>query len=86
MANFNNCNNCNPINRFLWFFNPKIPLPCNHYTCGANLAIFSSLAQIENCLSSVTNNCKCLTSSSTKLLRDGKNDEKSNSNAPNKGK
>lgn len=76
MPNFNNFNNCNPVNRFLWFFNPKIPLPCNHYTCGANLAIFSSLAQIESCLSSVTNNCKCLASDSAKLLRDGKNDEK----------
>jgi len=78
MTSFNNCNSCNPINRFLWFFNPKIPLPCNHYTCGTNLAIFNSLAQIESCLTGVTNNCKCLVSNSPKLLRSSNNDEKSN--------
>lgn len=77
MPNFNCCNNCNPINRFLWFFNPKIPLSQNHYTCGANLAIFSSLAQIESCLTGFTNNCKCLTVNPPKLLRENIDDEKS---------
>jgi len=81
MTNFNNYN---PINRFLWFFNPKIPLPCNHYTCGANLAIFSSLAQIESCLSNVTTNCKCIVSNSPKLLRDNRNDDKYSNVPPNK--
>ena len=76
MPNFNYYNNCNPINRFLWFFNPKIPLTKSHYTCGSNLAIFTSLAQIENCLTGFTNNCKCITSNPTKLLRDNLNDEK----------
>ena len=70
MPNFNYPNNYNPITRFLWFFNPKIPLSQNHYTCGANLAIFSSLAQIESCLTGFTNNYKCLTTNSPKLLRE----------------
>lgn len=84
MPNFNNSNNCNPINRFLWFFNPKIPLPCNHFTCGSNLAIFTSLAQIESCLTGFSNNCKCLTSNSPKLLREAKDDTENNINNSNK--
>ena len=76
MTNFNNCN---PINRFLWFFNPKIPLPSNHYTCGSNLAIFASLAQIESCLTGFSNNYKCLAANSPKLLRESKNDKENNS-------
>lgn len=84
MPNFNSCYNCNPINRFLWFFNPRIPLSCNHYTCGCNLAIFNSLAQIESCLTGVTNNCKCLSSSVPQLLRDGKTKHPSSNIPPNK--
>ena len=82
MPNLYNYNNCNPINRFLWFFNPKIPISCNHYTCGANLAIFTSLAQIESCLTGVTNNCKRLTNCNPQTYRKVKNDENT-SNFPN---
>ena len=80
MSIFNNPCNCNPVNRFLWFFNPKIPISCNHYTCGANLAIFTSLAQIESCLTGFSNNCKCLSCNSPKLLRDAKDDKENNNN------
>lgn len=65
-------NNCNPINRLLCLFSPKIPLSCNHYTCGFNLAIFSSIAQVENCLTSATNSCKCLIANNKKCLRESK--------------
>ena len=66
-------NNCNPINRLLCFFNPTIPLSNTHYTCGFNLAIFSSIAQVENCLTGVTDTCKQLTSCSKKQFLEGKN-------------
>ncbi len=66
-------NNTNLINRLLCCLNPRFRLPCNHYVCGCNLAIFSSFAQIENCLTSATNNCKTLISSNKKCLRESKN-------------
>lgn len=86
MPNFYNCNNPNPINRFLWFFNPKVPLTCNHYTCGANLAIFSSLAQIESCLTGVTNNCKSITTISRKISRKSNNTDNPNNIHPSESK
>ncbi len=49
------------INRILYLFNPRFNLPCNHYICGSNLAIFNSFAQIESCLTGITNTCKNVT-------------------------
>ena len=65
-------NNTNLISRLLCCLNPRFKLPCNHYVCGCNLAIFSSIAQIENCLTNATNNCKTLIANK-KYLREPKN-------------
>lgn len=65
-------NNTNLINRLLCCLNPHFKLPCNHYVCGYNLALFSSFAQIENCLTNTTNNCKSLIANK-KCLRESKN-------------
>ena len=65
-------NNTNLINRLLCCLNPRFKLPCNHYVCGYNLALFSSFAQIENCLTNATNNCKSLIANK-KCLRESKN-------------
>ena len=53
--------NSNLINSVLCSINPKIPLTPTHYICGSNLALFSSFAQIENCLTGFSNTCKSLT-------------------------
>ena len=51
----------NLINSVLCCLNPKMCITPTHYVCGSNLALFTSFAQIENCLTSFTNKCKCLT-------------------------
>lgn len=48
----------NLINAVLCCLNPRMPITPSHYVCGKNLALFSSFAQIENCLTCFTNNCK----------------------------
>ena len=58
----NNIPNTSILNNLLCFLNPKMPISNNHYICGSNLALFSSIAQVENCLSELTNKCKCLNS------------------------
>lgn len=68
----NNINNSNLLNKLLCCLNPRFRLPCNHYVCGCNLAIFSSIAQVENCLTSATNSCKCLIANNKKCLRESK--------------
>lgn len=47
------------INRILCCMNPRLNISNSHYVCGSNLAIFSSIAQIEKCLTGVTSKCKC---------------------------
>ncbi|MBR5227177.1 MAG: hypothetical protein IKV94_00855 [Clostridia bacterium] len=47
----------NLIRSILCCCNPKLNLSNTHYICGRNLAFFSNLAQIENCLTNTT--CKC---------------------------
>ena len=69
----NNINNSNLLNKLLFCFNPRFPLTCNHYTCGFNLVIFSSIAQVENCLTGATNSCKSLIANNKKSLREAKN-------------
>lgn len=56
----NNIPNNAIINNLLCYLNPKLPISNNHYVCGSNLALFTSIAEVENCLSSLTNKCKCL--------------------------
>lgn len=51
----------NLINSVLCCINPRMHVTPTHYVCGCNLALFSSLAQIENCLTGVTTKYKCLT-------------------------
>lgn len=46
----------NVLRKFLCVFNPKINLCNGHYICGSNLSLFSSFAEIENCLTNTT--CK----------------------------
>ena len=58
----------NLLNSVLCCLNPKMPLTPSHYVCGKNLALFTSFAQIENCLTGFTNNCKCLNYSKTACL------------------
>ncbi len=65
-------NNPNLINKLLCCLNPRFPLPCNHYICGFNLSIFSSIAQVENCLTGATNSCKNLIANNKKCLRESK--------------
>ncbi len=69
----NNINNPNLLRKLLFCFNPRFPLTCNHYTCGFNLAIFSSIAQVESCLTGATNCCKNLITNNKKCLRESKN-------------
>lgn len=38
--------------------NPKLNLCNDHFVCGRDLAVFGSLAQIENCLTNATGLCK----------------------------
>lgn len=47
--------------------NPKLNLSNSHYVCGVDLAVFGSLAQIENCLTNTTCKCKALLSSDKTL-------------------
>ena len=58
----------NLINSVLCCLNPRMQITPTHYVCGCNLAIFTSLAQIENCLTGFTNNCKCLVSNKGNCL------------------
>lgn len=61
--------NGNLINSILCCLNPKMQITPTHYVCGKNLALFASLAQVENCLTGFTNNCKSLANSKTDCLR-----------------
>lgn len=67
--------NKNLINSVLCCLNPRMQITPTHYVCGSNLALFASLAQIENCLTGFTNNCKCLVSNKEKYLN-SRNDTK----------
>ena len=60
--------NGNLINSVLCCLNPRMHITPTHYICGCNLAFFTSLAQIENCLTGLTNNCKYLVSSKNNQL------------------
>ena len=51
----------NLINSILCCLNPKLPITSSHYMCGSNLALFTSIAQVENCLTSLTQSCKHFT-------------------------
>ena len=57
----------NLINGILCCLNPRFNISSNHYVCGSNLAIFTSIAQVENCLTGITNKCKCFTNFAPKL-------------------
>lgn len=59
----------NLINGVLCCLNPRFNISCDHYVCGSNLALFTSIAQVEKCLSGFTNSCKCLLSESTKPVK-----------------
>ena len=50
----------NLINSILCCLNPRMQITPTHYVCGKNLALFSSFAQVENCLTCFTNKCKCI--------------------------
>lgn len=56
------------IRSMLVCFNPRFNMCNNHYVCGRNLALFGSLAQVENCLTSTTSKCKGLVSSCNNLV------------------
>jgi len=58
----------NLINSVLCCLNPKMSITPTHYICGKNLALFTSFAQIENCLTCFTNKCKCTASNKTTRL------------------
>lgn len=51
---------CNLINSVLCCLNPRMCVTPTHYVYGKELAIFTSFAQIENCLTGFTNKCKYL--------------------------
>ena len=55
------------IRGILCCLNPKLNLSNSHYVCGVDLAVFGSLAQIENCLTTTTYKCKSLLSSKQAL-------------------
>lgn len=40
--------------------NIKLPITNSHYITGKNIYMFSNLVCIENTLSNLTNNCKCI--------------------------
>ena len=46
----------NMLRKLLCCFNPKINICNGHYVCGSNLSLFSSFAEVENCLTNAT--CK----------------------------
>jgi len=60
---------CNLINSVLCCLNPRMQVTPTHYVCGKNLALFTSFAQIENCLTSFTNKCKCLNGNKPSCIR-----------------
>ena len=51
-------NNANMLTGMLNCLNPKMPISNNHFVSGSNIALFASLAQVENCLTGFTNKCK----------------------------
>ncbi len=55
------------INGILCCCNPKLNLCNSHYVCGRDLALFGSLAQVENCLTGTTCKCKNLLNSKKAL-------------------
>lgn len=65
-----NCMGNNILNNLLCFLNPKMPISNSHYVCGSNLAMFSNLAQIENCLTSLTGKCKNVPNNLNTCFRD----------------
>ena len=58
----------NLLNSVLCCLNPRMQVTPTHYVCGKNLALFTSFAQVENCLTCFTNKCKCLTCNKTSCL------------------
>ena len=58
----------NLLNSVLCCLNPKMPITPTHYICGKNLALFTSFAQIENCLTGLTCNSKTISCSKTPCL------------------
>lgn len=66
----------NLLNSVLCCLNPKMQVTPTHYICGKNLALFTSFAQIENCLTCFTNKCKNLTCNKTACLRNENNTKK----------
>ena len=63
----------NLINSVLCCLNPRMQVTPTHFVCGKELAIFTSIAQIENCLTSLTNKCKCLNPVKPNCLRSDDN-------------
>ena len=51
-------NNSNLLNSLLCAINPKFPINNSHFVSGSNISLFTSLAQVENCLTTFTNKCK----------------------------
>ncbi len=63
----------NLLNSVLCCLNPRMQVTPTHYVCGKNLALFTSFAQIENCLTSFTNKCKNLSCNKNCCLRNEDN-------------
>lgn len=60
------------INGILCCLNPRFNLCNNHYVCGTDLALFTSIAQIENCLTNLTSKCKTLPQNFNRYIDDNK--------------
>lgn len=63
----------NLINSVLCCLNPRMQVTPTHYVCGKNLALFTSFAQIENCLTSFTKSCKYISANNCNCLRNKDN-------------
>ncbi len=60
------------INGILCCLNPRFNICNNHYVCGTDLAVFTSIAQVENCLTSLTAKCKALPQNINRCLEENK--------------
>lgn len=60
------------INGILCCLNPRFNLCNNHYVCGTDLILFTSIAQVENCLTGITSKCKALPENITRALEESK--------------
>ena len=56
------------INGILCCLNPRFNICNNHYVCGTDLALFTSIAQVENCLTGITSKCKTFPENITRYL------------------